>query len=205
MTQGIQGHVDARQQHAAFVVAALRDDAYGNGGAHVDGDDGRMEFFQSRNGVRHDVRAHLALDRQANVQPGLDAGPHHHGGLSQQAGQGFFHHEVQRRHHTAQNSAGNVGEAIAVKGEEIHQVNGDLIGGLAAVGVQRRQKAQRLVPVEKPHGSVGVANINGKQHRKIPLSADCLTVPWYHAPSPLARGGIISQSMVAAGWDGMVE
>lgn len=32
---------------------------------------------------------------------------------------------------------------------------------------------------------------------KIPLSANCFTVPWYHAPPRLARGGIISQSMVA--------
>ena len=92
--QGLQGHVDSRQQQTPLIGPALRDHTDGSGGAHVDGNDRRRELLQSRHSVRHDVRSHLGLNRQADVQSGFDAGPHDHGRLAQKTGQGFFHHEI---------------------------------------------------------------------------------------------------------------
>ena len=79
--QGLQGHVDTGQQHPALVVPPGGDDADGGGGAHVDGDDGGLELLQGRHRVRHDVRPHLGLDRQPDVQPRPHAGATTMGGL----------------------------------------------------------------------------------------------------------------------------
>ena len=162
--QGLQGDVDPRQEEAALVGPALGDDADGGGRAHVYGDDGGREFLQGRHGVGHDVRPHLGLHRQADVQSGFDPRADDHGGLAQKAGQRLFHHEVQRRDHAAKDSAGDILVAEVVEGEEIHQVDADLVGGLPAVRVQRGQETKVFLLVKQPNGGVGVAHVDGKQH-----------------------------------------
>ena len=123
--EGFQGDVDARQQQTAFVAAPLADDANGGGSAHVDGNNGRMKLFQRGDSFRHDICTYLALDGQADVQSGFYTRTHYHRRLAQQPGERFFHHEIQRRNHTAQNSAGDVGKTEMVQCEQIHQVDAD--------------------------------------------------------------------------------
>ena len=164
--QGLQGNVDPRQEKAPLIGPAFGDDPDGSGRPHVDGDDGRREFLQRRHSIRHDIGPYLGLDRQTDVQAGLHAGADNHGRLAQKAGEGLFHHEIQRRDNTAQDSPGDILITEMIQGKEVHQVDADLVRGLPAVRVQRGQKAKGFVLVEKAHGGIRVAYINGKQHGK---------------------------------------
>ena len=183
--QGLQGHVDPRQQHTALVIPALGDDADGGGGAHVDGDDRRLEFLQRRHRVGHDVRPYLGLDRQPDVQPRPHTGPHHHGRLAQQPGQSLLHHEVQGGDHAAQDRPRHILKPEVIQGEQVHQVDADLVCGLAAVRVQGCQKPQLLVPVKQPHRGVGVSYINGQQHKPLSFFLPILIV--FYGITPCRR------------------
>ena len=99
----------------------------------------------------HDVRPYLGLDRQPDVQPRPHTGPHHHGRLAQQPGQSLLHHEVQGGDHAAQDRPRHILKPAVIQGEQVHQVDADLVCGLAAVRVQGCQKPQLLVPVKQPH------------------------------------------------------
>ena len=168
--EGLQGHIDPRQQHAAHVVALGVDDADGGGGAHVNGDNGRLEALQCRHGVRHDIRSYLHLVLHPQVQPRPHAGTHHHGGLAQKPGQGLGHHEIQGGHYAAEDGACDILIVIVIKRKQVHQINADLIGGLTAVGVQVSQEPEILFPVEQSHRGGGVAHVDGQQHAASPLS-----------------------------------
>ena len=140
--EGLQRDVDPRQQKAALIGPSLGNDTDGSGGTHVDGDDGRGELFQRRHSVRHNVRPHLTLDRQADIQSCFHAGAHHHRRLAQQTGQRFLHHKVQRRHHAAQNGIRHILIAEMIKLKQVHQIHADLICRLSVVRIQGCQKAQ---------------------------------------------------------------
>ena len=72
-----------------------------------------------------------------------------------------------------------------VSGEQVHQVDADLVCGLAAVRVQGCQKPQLLVPVKQPHRGVGVSYINGQQHK--PLSFFLLILIVFYGITPCRR------------------
>ena len=135
--EGIQRHVDAGKQKAALIVAPFGDDADGGGGAHVDGDNGCRILFQGRDRICHDVGSHLGVDLHPNVQPCLDARPHHHGRLAQKPGQCLFHHKIQRWNHTAQDCPTNRTIVKMIERKEVHKINANLISSFAAVCIHR--------------------------------------------------------------------
>ena len=179
--QGFQRHIDSRQQQPAFVSAALGDHADGGSGSHVNGDDGRLELLQRRHRVGHDIRTHLRLVCQPDVQACPNAGANHHRRSAQQTGQGFFHHKIQRGHDTAQDGAGYICITVMIQCKQVHQVNADLISGFAAVCIQRGQKAQVLILVKQPHGGRRIAHVDGQKHRA------CLLSPLYILVSMVSR------------------
>ena len=70
--------------------------------------------------------------------------------------------------------------------QQVHQVDADLICRLSAVRIQGRQKPQFLVLVEQAHGGIGVANIDGKQHKDASPFLFCIfPYLWYHDFAPL--------------------
>ena len=84
----------ARQEQTALVNAPFRDHIDGGCGSHIDANDGGREFFQSGNDICDDIRAHLILPDDMEVQTGFDSGADNHGGTAQQALQRFFHDRV---------------------------------------------------------------------------------------------------------------
>ena len=166
--QGVQAQPHPGEHQAALIAAPAGDIGDGGGGAHVDGDNGRGELFQRRHSVRHNVRPHLTLDRQADIQSRFHAGAHHHRRLAQQTGQRFLHHKVQRRHHAAQNGIRHILIAEMVKLKQVHQIHADLIRRLSVVRIQGCQKAQLPIQPKQAGGNRGVADIDRQQHTKPP-------------------------------------
>ena len=76
-----------------------------------------------------------------DIQAGANTGADHHGGMAQKARQGLLHHKVQRRYNTANDSIIHITDIVTVEGEQIHQVNADLVCGFASVGIQYSQEA----------------------------------------------------------------
>ena len=72
-----------------------------------------------------------------------------------------------------------------IQGEQVHQVDADLVCGLAAVRVQGCQKPQLLVPVKQPHRGVGVSYINGQQHKPLSFFLPILIV--FYGITPCRR------------------
>ena len=101
--QGVQTQPHPGEHQAALIAAPAGDIGDGGGGAHVDHDDGGGVLVQGGHGACHQVGTQLVVDLHADVEPGFDPGAHDHGGLSQQAGQGLGHHEVDGRHHAGKN------------------------------------------------------------------------------------------------------
>jgi hypothetical protein len=55
-----------------------------------------------------------------------------------------------------------------VQGEDVHQVDADLIRRLSAVCIDRGKKLQLTVFTEQSHGNIGITHVNGKQHFVFP-------------------------------------
>ena len=140
LRQGIQRQPHPREHHATLIGLLLGDIGNGGGCAHLDHNNGRRVFFHGGHGIGHQVGAQLIMDLHADVQARFDAGAHHHGLLPQQAGQRLMHHEINSGNDAGKDGPGDLMDVIAVQGEKIHQINADLIGCLAAVRVDRRQK-----------------------------------------------------------------
>ena len=56
--QGIQGYLEARQDHSADVVSLLVHDAHRGGGAHVDDHQGQRMFMAGSHCVHNHIASH---------------------------------------------------------------------------------------------------------------------------------------------------
>ena len=109
----------------------------------------------------------------------------HKADLAQQPGQSLLHHEVQGGDHAAQDRPRHILKPEVIQGEQVHQVDADLVCGLAAVRVQGCPKPQLLVPVKQPHRGVGVSYINGQQHKPLSFFLPILIV--FYGITPCRR------------------
>ena len=117
LRQRIQRKPHAREHHAPLIGSLLGDIGNGGGCPHFDHDNGRGILLQCRHSVGHQIGAQLVVHLHADVQPCLDAGPHHHRLPAQQAGQCLVHHEIDARHHAGENGAADIPDVITVQRE----------------------------------------------------------------------------------------
>ncbi len=161
--QGLHRQAQAGHDHAAPVAALTVDDRQGGGGAEIEHQQGLGIPGLGPHRAHHQVAAQLGGVVDSDVQSGLDAAAHQHGGQTAQHSDRPHQDGLELRHHRGHDGPVHAFGVDAPQREDIGQEHGVFVLGLGAVRRHPGGKADGIL-LHAPQNDVGIAHVDGQQH-----------------------------------------
>ena len=170
--QRLQRDFDAGEDGAADKAAVLGDDGDFGSGAQIDDDGWQGVFFRRAHSGTGQVRTQGSGFIDTDIKAGFDPGANHNGGdmaIAEDA-DGIVEYGGERRYDRGDGRAGKLGRFELMQAEDLREKDGVFRFGTQGVrlGAGGKEGVFTLVDTK---ADIGVADINGEDHRVNLLSA----------------------------------